>query len=315
MRALKRSAVVAVIVISALVAMGTALRSVSARPTSLPTGCRSDPSAGVHDPQRLTLLAACTEVVGTVIKVPHTPPDGDHTFNVKVDPAYVSLLNAQNRADGGIHVEIVPMDQPACTAKKAIAKPAGYNNLGVCSGAGLATPPLGARVRVVGAYVHDTWSGPNEIHPAWLVETLAASSPPVTTMQTPTVTQPVTTAPHLSARLQANLTGAGIAGHRGSAAGHAHLVLTLSYAKVCWRFSTLRNVAAPTRARIGAGAPGHPGRLALSLGAHYARRGCASADTDAVLEPMIERPSLFYATLASSHYPRGAIRGQLTRIR
>jgi hypothetical protein len=313
MRLSNRPAAVTAVLALGIAGLGAALRAVDARPDSRP-GCRSDPSAGVHDPKRLMLLAACTEVVGTVIKVPHTPSDGDHTFNVKVDPAYVSLLNAQNRADGGIHVEIVPMDQPGCTPGRPISKPSGYGNLGVCSGANIATPPLGARVRVVGPYVEDEWAGPNEIHPAWQVDVLSSTTPPVTPAPTTTIVRPPPTTTKQARRkvtLRALLTGLGVVGHRRARFGQASVVLTLAAPKLCWRFTAVGGVGGPTRARLGAGAAGHRGRLLVWLGGRYSRQGCVRVDTDTVLEPLAERPGQHYVTLSSHAYPRGAVRGQL----
>jgi hypothetical protein len=65
------------------------------------------------------------------------------------------------------------MDQPHCEPGQPIR---GYsvNNLGVCSGANVRPPPLGAHVRVIGPHVYDSWNGWNEIHPAWKIEILAA---------------------------------------------------------------------------------------------------------------------------------------------
>lgn len=312
MRFFNRPLVVIALVASGIAGLGAALRAVEARPDALLSGCRTDPSAGVHDPQRLALIANCIEVVGTVIKVPHTPADGDHTFNVKVDPAYESLLNAQNRIDGGIHVEIVPMDQPGCTAGKPITKPAGYNNLGVCSGSNIATPSLGARVRVVGPYVHDDWAGPNEIHPAWRVDVLSSTTPPVTTAPTTTiVSPPTTTQARKPVTLRALLTGTGVVGHRGARLGHAAVVLTLSPPKLCWRFTHVAGVGGPTRVQVGAGTAGHRGRVLVRLGSSYARHGCIRVSTDTVLEPLAEHPEGHYVTLLSRTHPKGAVRGQL----
>ena len=47
------------------------------------------------------------------------------------------------------------------------------NNLGVCSGAHVEAPPLGAHVRVIGPYVLDSWDHWNEIHPVWKLEILS----------------------------------------------------------------------------------------------------------------------------------------------
>jgi hypothetical protein len=277
-----------------------------------PSACRTDPHQGVHDPTRLTLLSACVQVQGTVIRIPKVPPDGDHTFNVRLDPAYVGMMNAQNVADGGLHIEIVPMDQPGCTPGQPIEKPAGYNNLGVCSGANVETPALGARVRITGPYVHDDWSGPNEIHPAWQVDVLAADTPPVTTTIAVTTTS-AKPPPPKPLVLKARLSGRAIVGAEGALHGAAAVVLTITPPKLCWRFTSVLNVGSPTRARISRGSAGHNGRQLVPLGATYRARGCRTADADNVLEPLGERPSQYYVTLLSKAFPAGAVRSQLSK--
>ena len=136
--------------------------------------CRSDPHLGVHDASRLKVIDPCAKFVGTVVEgAERDRRDGDVTFFVAPDHGYESMLNGKNRAKGGLHIEIVPMDQPDCQPGQPIK---GYpvTNLGVCSGAKVRSPPLGAHVRVIGPHVYDSWVGWNEIHPAWEVEILGA---------------------------------------------------------------------------------------------------------------------------------------------
>ena len=277
--------------------------------------CRSDPHQGVHDPQRLTILSACAEVVGTVVRVPRVPPDGDHTFNVRLDPAYVGMMNAQNQKDGGIHVEIVPMDQPGCTRGQQITTPAGYNNLGVCSGANVMTPSVGARVRVTGPFVHDDWSGPNEIHPAWQVEILPPDFPTVTTAPSTTVPAATTPSAPKPLVLKVRLTGRAIIGAKGAPRGTAAVVLTITPPELCWRFTGVRHIGTPTLARISIGRAGYNGHRVVALGATYKPRGCTTANVDSLLEPLSERPARYYVTISSKAYPAGAVRGQLARVR
>jgi len=278
------------------------------------SACRSDPHEGVHDPTRLTILSACVQVVGTVAKVPKLPPDGDQTFNVKLDPAYVGMMDAKNVADGGIHVEIVPMDQPGCTPGQPITKPAGYNNLGVCSGANVATPPVGARVRITGPYVHDDWAGKTEIHPAWEVEILPPDAPPVTTTTAPVTTTTQTPSAPKPLVLKARLVGRAVVGPSGAPHGTAAAVLTITPPKLCWRFTGVRNVGTPTRVRISRGSAGHNGHQLVALGKTYKARGCMTADVDNVLEPIGERPAQYYVTITSKTFPAGAVRGQLAKV-
>ncbi len=279
--------------------------------SSVQNACRLDPHAGVHDPDRLTVLAPCVEIVGTVTKVPKLPLDGDHTFNLRPDPAYDSMMNADNRANDGLHVEIVPMDQPGCTPGKPITKPAGYNNLGVCSGAAVPTPAVGARVRVTGPWVFDRWAGPNEIHPAWKIDVLPGNAPAVTTATT-TVAAPATPPP-TPRRLKAKLTGRAVVGKTRAPRGTASLAVTIAVPRLCWRFTGVRKLGKPVRAWISLGRPGHVGRRVVALGARYAAHGCRKAGADTVLEPLVEQPGRYYVTLASTTYPAGAVRGQLVR--
>jgi hypothetical protein len=100
---------------------------------------------------------------------PKSNPDGDLSFNLSPDRPYAAMLNDKNRAEGGIHVEIVPADQPGCEPGKMIKPIGGLTDLGECSGVDVRAPRAGAHVRVVGAYVLDVSNNWFEIHPAWQV--------------------------------------------------------------------------------------------------------------------------------------------------
>jgi hypothetical protein len=282
------------------------------------SACRSDPHEGVHDPQRLDVLAPCVAVTGTVVEVPKLPLDGDHTFNIAVDDPYANMLNDQNRQEGGLHVEIVPEDQPGCTQGQPITQPPGYNNLGVCSGADIPWPTVGQRVRVVGSYVHDTWAGPNEIHPAWSVEVLPPAAPPPTTQFPPVTTSPsvstVLTQPPAPPPLRASLTGRAVPAHKGAAGGSGSFSLKIDAGRACWVFGGVRGIGSATRAWIGRGTAGHVGPTLLALGKTYKARGCTPADAD-LFEPVIEQPARFYVVVANRKRPAGAIRGQLAKAR
>jgi hypothetical protein len=136
---------------------------------SFPTGpCRQRPLFGVHDPDRLKLVNRCRAIVGIVEEPELNPQDGDLTFKVAPDPPYAPMLNAANRLKGGLHVEIVPADQPGCVKGSPVTRP-GMTGLGRCTGAHVALPRSGEHVRAVGAYVLDVGNDWYEIHPAWLV--------------------------------------------------------------------------------------------------------------------------------------------------
>jgi hypothetical protein len=131
--------------------------------------CRADPLAGAYAADRLKLLSRCRAIVGTV-REPFRNGDGDNSFNLKPDPAYASMLNATNRAEGGIHVEIVPADQLRCVrGQPAVVTGFDRPDLGLCTGARVRFPRAGEHVRVIGAYVLDPDNHWFEIHPAWQI--------------------------------------------------------------------------------------------------------------------------------------------------
>jgi hypothetical protein len=110
--------------------------------------CRGGPPlAGVYHPQRLVVKSRCSVAVGIVRKVKFEPYDGDVHVDLRLDPAFESLLGDGNgRIGGNLVVELIPRDRSR-----------------------VAVPDEGARVQVVGPWVDDTEHGWNEIHPAWWV--------------------------------------------------------------------------------------------------------------------------------------------------
>jgi hypothetical protein len=254
--------------------------------------CRSDPHAGVHDPTRLKVLDACATFVGTVTRAPKlNPSDRDVTFNAAPDSAYASMLNEKNRKEGGIHIEIVPIDQPGCTLGQPLRGSEG--DLGLCSGANVIFPPLGAHVRVIGPHVYDTWVGWNEIHPAWKVEILTPAGPP----------PPET---HL---FKARLTGKTV-GEKGAPRVSGRVALTVTAEKMCWRFTRMVGIGRPRRATIRAGGSLWIGPALLALGPDYKARGCATPAADR-LTSLVQKPRAYYVTVATARHRLGAIRGRL----
>lgn len=111
--------------------------------------CREgDALEGVHDPERLRLLKPCLTVTGVVVETSRSA-DGNFTFRLRVNSAYNWTLNDENRNKlrGYLQVEITPSDQGK-----------------------VATPTIGARIAVTGAYVEDITRGWNAIYPAWQIE-------------------------------------------------------------------------------------------------------------------------------------------------
>ena len=155
----------------------------STQPTSTPapttstagsTACDDSLWDHVYNPQRLIVKQKCITVTGTIVDATNGKKsdgvrheaDGDTHGWLKVDSAFVNLLNAGNKsAEGGNLVfEIVcrfPVTQAdAKSACQAFNSP-------------VKIPPIGSHVRIVGSYVQDTnhskWM---EIHPVSSIEVI-----------------------------------------------------------------------------------------------------------------------------------------------
>jgi hypothetical protein len=140
-----------------------------ATPGPAPSTCRAgDPLANVYHPGRLTVLQTCETAAGTVAVVRHGADGGDYVGLLPDEPSR-RLLNDRNvSALGGLLVvEIVPADEPGCTVGQPPKPAHGNYDFGVCTGANIALPSIGAHVTVVGPYVRDEGHGWAEIHPAW----------------------------------------------------------------------------------------------------------------------------------------------------
>lgn len=137
--------------------------------------CEQNPRNGVHGPDRLKVLSPCAVFQGTVKEAPVKNPDGDVSFQVSPDPGYARMLNAHNRSEGGLHIEIVPRDQPGCTPGQPVHV-GDVPDLGTCSGRDVGPPALGAHVRIIGPWVLDRNNNWYEIHPAWSVKPMRAAT-------------------------------------------------------------------------------------------------------------------------------------------
>ncbi len=92
------------------------------------------------------MLSPCHRAAG-VVEIVRTEEDGDLHFDIKLDPAYRSMLAPGNaQQDGDLVVEFMPRDD-------------GH----------LPAPQVGDRVTLVGAWVDDTDHAWNELHPVWAV--------------------------------------------------------------------------------------------------------------------------------------------------
>ena len=164
---------------------------------SLAAGCRAgNPLANVYHEDRLQVRNRCITVTGTVAYVAHEN-DGDFHVDLRLPPSEAHLLNNANVADqsGQLVTEIVPADEPGCTPGRPPRPPHGSYNYGICTGADLSAPPVGARVAETGPYVLDANHGWMEIHPLWAIKVISRpSSPPPTTVP-PTTAPPATSPP------------------------------------------------------------------------------------------------------------------------
>jgi hypothetical protein len=163
----------------------SALSAVPGRRVS--SACRSgDPLANVYHSYRLIVVSRCKTVTG-VVKIIRNEDDGDVHFDLKLDAKYANLINDRNRTDqhGYLVAEIVPADEPGCTAGRPPRPSTGTYDYGTCTGANIATPPLGAHVSITGPYVIDMKHGGwMEIHPVWRVVILSGGTPTSTTNAT-----------------------------------------------------------------------------------------------------------------------------------
>jgi hypothetical protein len=82
--------------------------------------------------------------------------------------------------------------------------------------------------------------------------------------------------------------------------------------RVCWRFTRLDGITAPTRAQIHAGPAGAYGSVEVSLGARFSASGCTGPIAADQLRPIVNYPAVSYVELDTRAYPvTGAVRAQL----
>jgi hypothetical protein len=118
-----------------------------ATPASATCPPRSQALKGVYHPERLTIVDHCRYASGKVVAV-RDENDGDLHIEVKLNPRYKKLLSPGN------------FDSYYRLVVEFMARDAGH----------LPRPYPGDRIRMVGAWVHDTEHGNwSEFHPVWRV--------------------------------------------------------------------------------------------------------------------------------------------------
>jgi hypothetical protein len=99
------------------------------------------------------------------------------------------------------------------------------------------------------------------------------------------------------------------------AAGHGTASITVDTAKgqLCYELFA-RGTDTPTMAHVHKGVAGVAGPVVVALDApvHESSKGCAAAPADA-LAAILAAPSNYYVNVHTAKYPKGAMRGQLSK--
>ena len=104
-----------------------------------------------------------------------------------------------------------------------------------------------------------------------------------------------------------------LAGFKGGAlhgSGLAVISINASSKELCWKFSQLMNVTAPTVARIFRNFRGASGKHGIPLGSPYKSSGCVP-EAAIVLSELLAHPNRFYVAIHDAQFPDGAVHGQL----
>ena len=99
---------------------------------------------------------------------------------------------------------------------------------------------------------------------------------------------------------------------KGAPNGHATATVTITGAKVCWKFTNVTGISKTTAAHIHKGKPGTAGPVVVPFGAAYKPSGCI-ASTAAVVKGILANPVGYYVNIHTVKYPGGAVRGQLKK--
>jgi hypothetical protein len=116
-------------------------------------------------------------------------------------------------------------------------------------------------------------------------------------------------------KAMANLTGAAEVPGPGDpkGTGTAQVTLNPTTGEVCYELS-VENVQEATAAHIHEGALGKEGPVKVSLDAPKTgtAKGCKSADA-ALIKAIMQDPTGYYVNVHSAAFPKGAVRGQLSK--
>ncbi len=90
-----------------------------------------------------------------------------------------------------------------------------------------------------------------------------------------------------------------------------HLPPALRGPALCWTFTNLKNVTAPTVAHIHKGAAGTSGNVVIPFDGKYRAFACVAKADPTMLAQIEANPKEFYVNVHNAAYPGGAVRGQL----
>lgn len=95
--------------------------------------------------------------------------------------------------------------------------------------------------------------------------------------------------------------------------GTANITLNHGQGQVCYDI-TVSNIEKPTAAHIHAGAAGTSGgvKVPFKAAADGTWKGCATVDK-AVIKEIMDNPGNYYVNVHTADFPKGAIRGQLSK--
>ena len=95
--------------------------------------------------------------------------------------------------------------------------------------------------------------------------------------------------------------------------GTANVTLNHGQGQVCYDI-TVSNIEKPTAAHIHVGAAGAEGgvKVPLKAAADGSWKGCTTVDK-AVVKEIMDNPSNYYVNVHTADFPKGAIRGQLSK--
>lgn len=135
--------------------------------------CTADPHMHVYNPDRLSQLAACVTVTGT-IELERAEADGDYHVRLRLDSGQACngqpCLDAANISQQAGDLVLEPVCENTITQADAVAACAGYHNP-------MVLPPPGSRIEATGPFVLDGDHGWNEIHPLESISIVAGPGP------------------------------------------------------------------------------------------------------------------------------------------